>query len=92
MGIKNRLINIMFFLVNASILAIIGLVISSIINPNSSLFSNDTKKGFNWFNEHLALSQNIVIGLYVVAVIFALIAGYNILATLFDSSSDKDIN
>ena len=91
MGSKNRLVVMMFFLVNASILAIVGLVVSSVIDPGSTLLPTLVKQDLNWFSMNVSLSQNIVIALYVISAILALLAVYNIIATAFDSnSSDKD--
>ena len=90
MEIKNRLVIIIFFLINAPILAIIALVISSVITPDNSLLPNNIKQNLNWFSENPDLSHTLVTILYITAGIFLVIAVLNILATAFDSSSDKD--
>ena len=91
MSLKNRVITIIFFVILSPIIAIIGLLISSIIDPESTLLPEDIKRGLNWFSQNIELSKNIISGLYILAAVFVLIALYNIVATAFDRGSDEDL-
>ncbi|MEI7604461.1 MAG: hypothetical protein WCJ19_05590 [bacterium] len=61
------------------------------LEPEKSFLPDGIKSNLNWFAANPDTTKIIVNVLYIIAVIFAIIAIYNILAAAWDQGSDRDM-